>query len=97
MGIQGIVSKYRRALRNGTGATFSLEQLREMAECGVLETLAVMEANELCPAKIANMSSEITGSISGATASRRVSTRSPDMKPRAALDRSSIKALVSGF
>ncbi len=38
-----IASKFRRALRNGTGATLTQEQLRQLAEYGVLKTLALRE------------------------------------------------------
>lgn len=42
-----IMSKLKRAIRNGTGATLTFDQIRELAEYGVLETLAVLETREL--------------------------------------------------
>ncbi len=51
MPIGPIASKFRRALRNGTGATFALDQLQEMAGHGILRTLAMLEAEELCPVR----------------------------------------------
>ena len=47
MSYQAIASKFRRALRNGTGASFTLDQLRLMADAGILNQLAQLEANEL--------------------------------------------------
>jgi len=49
MPAHSIADKFRRALRNGTGATFTLDQLREMAGYGLLVELARIEANELWP------------------------------------------------
>jgi hypothetical protein len=69
--VQTIASKFRRALRNGTGATFTNEQLRQLGECGVLRLLAEMEAEELCPAKIALTGETPIGSTSGETANPR--------------------------
>ena len=93
MTVQTIAKKFRRALRNGTGATFTPEQLKELAEIGLLKTLAILEAEELCPAKIHPTSSETTGSTNGATANPR-SGKSPRTNlPH--LDRSSIAALTS--
>lgn len=48
MSYEAIASKFRRALRNGTGASFTLAQLREMASAGILNHLAQLEAHELC-------------------------------------------------
>jgi hypothetical protein len=50
MSAHAIAQKFRRALRNGSGATFSLDQLREMASWGVLVDLSRIEANEIWPA-----------------------------------------------
>lgn len=47
MSYQAIASKFRRALRNGTGASFTLEQLYLMADAGILNQLAQLEADEL--------------------------------------------------
>ena len=77
MTVQSIASKFRRALRNGTGATFTNEQLRQLGECGVLKLLAEMEAEELCPAKIAPTGETHIGSISVETGNRR-SGKSPE-------------------
>lgn len=43
-----IAEKFRRALRNGSGATFTLDQLRDMARWGILLDLARREVDELC-------------------------------------------------
>lgn len=47
MSYQAIASKFRRALRNGTGASFTLDQLHLMADAGILNQLAQLEADEL--------------------------------------------------
>ena len=39
MTVHTIASKFRRALRNGTGANFTQEQLQELARHGVLHLL----------------------------------------------------------
>lgn len=44
-----IADKFRRSIRNETGATFTLEQMREMASYGMLAELARLEAEELWP------------------------------------------------
>lgn len=73
MTYQAIAGKFRRALRNGTGATFTQEQLRDMAGAGVLQYLAQLESEELCNATDLNMAA--AGSISGETERRQASTR----------------------
>lgn len=45
MTAQALASKFRRALRNETGATFTRDQMIELAELGVLKTLAETEAD----------------------------------------------------
>lgn len=50
MTAHAIANKIRRALRNGTGASFTNEQLREVGKFGILHLLAHIEAEELCPA-----------------------------------------------
>lgn len=79
MTAHAIASKFRRALRNGTGANFSHEQLRELGACGVLELLARLENEELCPATKKPSPSEITGLPSGVTGSRQRYGRSRDI------------------
>lgn len=69
-----IAKKFRRALRNGTGATFTLEQLEHMAEAGILQYLAKLESDELCKSRSLNMAG--SGSATGATARPPVSGRS---------------------
>lgn len=49
MSAHSIASKFRRAIRLGTGATFTNEQLKEMASYGILRDLALIEADALCP------------------------------------------------
>lgn len=49
MSAHAIAEKFRKALRKGTGATFTLEQLQAMARWGMLVDLARIEADELCP------------------------------------------------
>ena len=78
MTAHAIATKYRRALRNRTGATFTLEQLQELASYGVLEFIARIETQELCPAKPARALSENTGLIGGATVVRPKFGRSPE-------------------
>jgi hypothetical protein len=68
MTVQTIASKYRRALRNGTGMTLTAEQLRDLAEHGLLLMLAQIEAQELCPAKKALTGATPTGSTKDAMA-----------------------------
>ena len=95
MSVQSIASKYRRALRNGTGASFTLEQLKELAGHGVLELIARIEAEELCPAKTARSSSENIGSTSAGTENRPTSGKSrPTPASRGPL---SIEALSEGL
>lgn len=91
MSVQSIAAKYRRALRNGTGAKFTLDQLQELAGHGVLELIAQIEAQELCPAKPAPILSAITGSTSAGTANLPVSGKSPE-RPK---DQSYIAALTA--
>lgn len=75
MTYQAIAAKFRRALRNETGASFTLDQLRELAEAGFLNHLAQLESEELC-AKFSNTAD--AGLSSGATEKPQVSTRSLD-------------------
>lgn len=67
MTAHAIASKFRRALRNGTGANFSHDQFRQLGEYGILKVLSEIEADELCPAQTAHTSLAITGSTSGGT------------------------------
>lgn len=48
MSIASISSRIRRAQRNSTGATLSLEDLKELAAAGLLHRLALLEADEQC-------------------------------------------------
>jgi hypothetical protein len=48
MSAHAIASKFRRALRNGTGANFTNDELGELGRMGVLVMLAEIEARELC-------------------------------------------------
>ena len=52
--LQALASKYRRALRNGTGARFTHEELQALANIGTLETLQIAEARELQSSWAAN-------------------------------------------
>ena len=72
-----VAQQLRRALRNRTGVRFSLEQIQELAEWGVLELVSKIEMNELCRAKTALSSSGTSGSTSVVTASLPTSGRSP--------------------
>jgi hypothetical protein len=45
--LQALASKYRRALRNGTGCRLTHEELQALANIGTLETLQIAEAREL--------------------------------------------------
>lgn len=75
MTYQTIAKKFRRALRNGTGATFTLDQLRQLAEAGVLKHLAELESDELCAS---NSNTADAGSTSDETVKPQGSTRSLD-------------------
>jgi integrase len=89
-----ITRKHRRAMRNGTGATFSIEQLKALAAIGVLDHIARVEVEELCPAKTPHTSSAIGGSTSAATESRQIG-RLPGTPPsRQVIYRSTHKKLV---
>jgi hypothetical protein len=48
MSIEAIMQKLRRAQRNGTGATLTFDQVKDLAEAGFLHRLAIMEADEIC-------------------------------------------------
>ena len=91
MTAQAIASKFRRAIRNGTGANFTHDQLRELAENGVLELIAKLEAEELCPAKNPHTPLANIGWQSGETASPLIGR---SRTTGAALDKSSIAALT---
>lgn len=73
MTYQSIASKFRRALRNKTGATFTLDQLKQLAEVGVLNHLAQLESEELCAT---NLNTAAAGSPTAETEKRQASTRS---------------------
>ena len=45
--LQAVASKYRRALRNGTGCHLTHDELQALAGIGTLETLQIAEAREL--------------------------------------------------
>lgn len=45
--LSDIARKFRRALRNGTGAHFSRDELRTLADLGVFERLQQAEAIEI--------------------------------------------------
>lgn len=47
MSAQILCNKLKRALRNGTGTSFSAEELQRLADMGLLETLNEAEAEEL--------------------------------------------------
>lgn len=71
-----IASKFRRALRNETGVTLTLDQLRELTSYGLLELIAQREIEELCPAKPALTGETLIGSTNAGMAVPR-SGRSP--------------------
>jgi hypothetical protein len=48
MSIKGISDKARRAIRNGTGATYTPAQIHELAGAGFLHLMCLLEADELC-------------------------------------------------
>jgi len=95
MTAQALASKFRRALRNETGATFTLEQMRELSSYGVLPMILQKEAEELCPDVQMNSGSETTGSPSGEMANHRISGRSPTT--RTSRGPLSIAALSAGL
>lgn len=95
--ISAIARKYRRALRNGKGTRFSLDELQALADEGALEMLQAAEARELkdkWAAKPHLTSSETSGSINAAMGSRPMSGKLLGMTRRP--DPSAILALVSG-
>lgn len=95
MTAHSIASKFRRAIRNGTGATFTNEQLQEMAGYGLLKTLALIESEELCPERLPPTSSVTSGSTKGGTENRPTSGRLPPTgRERGPL---SIEALSAGI
>ena len=93
MSAHTIASKVRRALRNETGVSLTLDQLRELVrEDNLLNSLSEREASELCPAKPATTCETPTGLTRGAMGSRPISGRSRAMSE----GRSFIAALASG-
>lgn len=90
MGAHALASKWRRALRRGTGANFTSEQLQELANYGFLRTLAEIEADELCPAKTAPTDETPTGSTSAGTGNRPIGK-----SPRPSGGQSYIEALAN--
>lgn len=77
--IFSLARKMKRAARNGTGTTFTADEMAFMLHVGVFDTISALEVKELqarCPAK-ANSQSEISGSTSGGTVSRPTFGRSP--------------------
>ena len=92
--IQTLAKKFKRALRNETGAKFGLEELRAFADHGALDILQKAEAEELKAAWAERRhltSSATTGSTSDAMAAPPMSGRSRPTTPE--LDRSAIAAL----
>ena len=92
--ISNIAKKYRRALRNETGAKFTLDELRALVDIGTLDTIIQAEAEEIKGswARTHHLtSSATTGSTSAATVAAPISGKSPDMTPRQ--DRTYIAAL----
>ena len=92
-----VAKKFKRALRNETGTSFSLHELRTLAEAGALDSLQRAETEELkatWAAKHHPTSSATSGSTSGATVNRPKSGKSPVTTPT--LDRSAIAALGAG-
>lgn len=75
MTYQAIAGKFRRAIRNGTGATFTLDQLLCLADAGVLKQIAELESEELCAT---HLNTAATGSPIGETGRPQESTRSLD-------------------
>ena len=88
-----IAHKYRRALKNGTGAHLTFAELQLLASLGALDLVTRAENEELTnwQEAVARMSSGTTGSTDVETAKRSASGRSPQSP--AMDDRSYIKAL----
>ena len=73
-----IASRFRRALRNGTGMTLTSDQVHELvAQHRLLDALAQAETEELCRAKQAHTQPESFGSTNGATEKRQKSGKLP--------------------
>lgn len=79
MTVQVIASKFRRALRNGTGMNLKPDELRALGDCGVLMLLAQMEVQELCPVTTAPTDATRIGSTNGGTGALQPFGRSLDM------------------
>ncbi len=88
-----IAHKYRRALKNGTGAHLTLAELQLLAHLGALDLVTRAENEELTNWQeiLARIPSGNTGSTNAATGNPPVSGRSPQSPPTD--DRSYIKAL----
>ena len=84
--ILSLARKLERAMRNRTGFNVTLDELDAMIEEDAIDGIYAAKLRKLkalCPAKIENTSSEITGSPSVAMASPG-STRSHHTSPEAA-------------
>ena len=88
-----IAHKYRRALKNGTGAKLTFAELQLLAHLGALDLVTRAENEELTNWQevLARISSGTTGSTTAATVRPPASGRSPQSP--ATDDRSYIKAL----
>jgi hypothetical protein len=88
-----IAHKYRRALKNGTGAKLTLPELQLLAHLGALDLVTRAENEELANWQeiLARMSSGNIGSTNAEMGRPPASGRSP--QSRATDDRSYIKAL----
>ena len=95
MSAHSIAQKFRRALRNQTGATISVEQIQQLAEFGILDILAKIENQELWQPRIAPTPLATIGSPSGETENRPMSGKLAAIpRSRAPL---SIEALSAGI
>jgi hypothetical protein len=88
-----IAHKYRRALKNGTGAHLTLAELQLLAHLGALDLVTRAENEELTNWQeiLARMPSANTGSTNAAMVKPPASGRLPQSPPTD--DRSYIKAL----
>ena len=69
--ILSLAKKLERAMRNGTGFNVTSDEVSALIEDDIVDAVYAAKLKRLkarCPGKLANTSSEIIGSTSGATA-----------------------------
>ena len=94
--VGNLARKYRRALRNNTGMSLTIDQVQALTDAGALELVTTAENEEMKEWAVIRhrTSSETIGSTSGEMGSRERG-KSPTTIPP--LDRSAIAALSAGI